>query len=117
MGLRSWWAASRASADAARRCLLIERDQTLIEQQVPELAGMGEFEAKAYVLQQIDAWRITCTPEQFAEFARRGRASIEACERDGETMPFWATLWVLRTYQKSLGLDVPYVAPPAENSN
>lgn len=117
MGLRSWWKTYRERRRLNRQSLAWNDDQGLIATQVPELAGMSDVESMAYILQQIDAWKATCSPDEASEFARRGHASIETFERDGLTMPYWATLWILRTYQKSLGLDVPHVAPARQNSN
>jgi hypothetical protein len=117
MGLRSWWRSNRAHAANVRRSLAINDDQELIAVQVPELSGMSDVEGMAYTLQQINEWKATASPEQIAEFSRRGRESMAAFEKDGLTMPYWGSLWILRTYQKSLGLDAPAVAPPVQNSN
>ncbi len=72
---------------------------------------MSDVEGMAYTLQQVELWKATCRPEEAIEFSRRGKASIESFEFDGLTMPYWATLWILRTYQRSIGLNVPDVAP------
>ena len=115
MGLRSWWESYRKRGHLARQSLAWNDDQGLIATQVPELAGMDAVEGMAYTLQQIEAWKAMCSPDEASEFSRRGRASMELFERDGLTMPYWSTLWILRTYQASLGMDVPSVAPQAEN--
>ena len=65
----------------------------------------------AYVLEQIGEWNKVCTPEQAATFADRLKASGDSFTAEGLTMPYWANLWVLRTYQAQLGMDVPAVAP------
>lgn len=112
MGLRSWWQANREQAARARRSLALNDDQELIAQQVPELVGMTDVQGMAYTLQQVDQWKATASAEQLSEFFRRGHESMAAFERDGLIMPYWGSLWILRTYQKSLGLDVPTVASP-----
>lgn len=112
MGLLSWWKRSRERAEANRRSLAINDDKELIEQQVPELVGMTDVEGMAYVLQQIEEWNKSCTPEQAATFAGRLMASNKSFADEGLTMPYWGNLWVLRTYQTALGYDVPRVAPP-----
>jgi hypothetical protein len=114
MGLRDWWRERQERAAATRRSLELNSDKHLIAQQVPELVGMNDVEGMAYVLRQIDLWNETCTPEQAATLASRLSASTDSFESDGLTMPFWGNLWVLRTYQKELGHDVPYVAPPVQ---
>ncbi len=107
--LRQWidrWKRSRE----VRRLALAGHDKNLIAQQVPELAGLSEVEGMAYVLQQIEEWKAVSTQEQQQEFKRRGLESIKSFDQYGLVMPYWGALWVLRTYQASLGLDVPRVA-------
>lgn len=111
MGLRSWWRESRERAAATRGSLAINDDQELISQQVPELTGMSDVQGMAYVMRQIDEWNLTCTPEQAATFAGRLLVSNESFKAEGLTMPYWGSLWVLRTYQTELGYDVLQVAP------
>jgi hypothetical protein len=111
MGLRSWWRGYRERAAATRQSLAWNSDQELIANQVPELVGMNDVEGMAYVLRQIDEWNKTCTKEQAATLAGRLMASSESFTSQGLTMPYWANLWVLRTYQAALGHDVPRVAP------
>jgi hypothetical protein len=113
MGLRSWWKREREQEESIRRSLALNDDQDLIAVQVPELAGMSDTEGMAYTLQQIEEWNKSCTPEHAAELAARLAASNEAWNGKNMTMPYWGNLWVLRTYQASLGLKVPAVAPPA----
>lgn len=115
MSLRSWWRDSRQRAAATRRSLAINQDQELIAQQVPELAGMTDVEGMAYVIQQIDEWNEICTPEQTLTLAGRLMASNQSFKEEGLTMPYWGTLWVLRTYQAALGYDVPKVAPSVQS--
>ena len=112
MGLMNWWRERRERVAATRRSLAINDDQDLIAEQVPELAGMSEVQGMAYVLQQIQEWKKTCTPEEAVTFAGRLRGSSESWTADGLTMPYWGNLWVLRTYQLELGYDVPRVARP-----
>lgn len=116
MSLRSWWQQSRKRAAATRLSVAINQDQELIAQQVPELAGMTDVEGMAYVLQQIDKWNETCTPEQATTLAGRLMASNESFDAEGLTMPYWASLWTLRTYQAELGYDVPKVAPAVRST-
>lgn len=111
MGLRSWWQGNRERAAKTRQSVAWNTDQELIAQQVPELAGMSDVEGMAYVLRQIDEWSKTCTQEEAATLAGRLVASTESFSAEGLTMPYWANLWVLRTYQAALGHDVPRVAP------
>jgi hypothetical protein len=110
VGLRNWWRENRNKAELNRRSLALNGDQQLIAQQVPELVGMSEVEGMAYVLQEIQDWNKICTKEQAETVAARLLASKEAFEAQGLIMPYWAALWVLRTYQIALGLDVPKVA-------
>lgn len=117
MGLRNWWWQSRERAEANRRSLAVNGDQGLIAEQVPELAGMSDVDGMAYVLHQIDEWKAACTREQATTFAGRLRASNESFQAEGLTMPYWGNLWVLRTYQIELGMDVPRVAPAARSSD
>ena len=116
MGLRKWWSAYQVKAEEIRYSTKLNSDQSEIAFQVPELVGMSDVEGMAYTLQQIDAWKATCTIEEASEFSRLGQLSIESFENNGLMMPYWGSLWVLRTYQKSLGLDVPDVAPPANST-
>lgn len=117
MGLLNWWTSYRENAALTRQSLALNDDQELIAKQVPELAGMSSVEGLAYTLQQIEAWKATCLPDEARAFSRLGNESIASFKSDGLTMPYWGTLWVLRTYQASLGLTVPYVAPQIQNSN
>lgn len=111
MRWRDWWRERQERAAATRRSVELNGDHQLIAQQVPELTGMGDVQGMAYVLRQIDIWNETCTPERAATLASRLRASTASFEAEGLTMPFWGNLWVLRTYQKELGHDVPDFAP------
>lgn len=110
MGLRGWWQANRQRAKLTRQSVALNSDQELIRQQVPELFGMSDVEGMAYVMHQIREWNKTCSDDQTATFADRLAASNKSFQADGLTMPYWGNLWVLRTYQRQLGLDVPAVA-------
>ena len=112
MGLRNWWNDRKQKAAKTRQDLEIENDQDLIAQQVPEVVGKSDVERMAYILEQIEDWNSYCTPEQAATFATRLKASQEAWQGDGMTMPTWGSLWVLRRFQRELGMDVPQVASP-----
>jgi hypothetical protein len=116
MGLRSWWRENLDKAAATRRSLALNDDEELIAQQVPELVGMSDVEGMAYVIQQLQEWNKTCTKDQAVTLAGRLLASNESFHADGLTMPYWGNLWVLRNYQRELGLDVPHVATPGEAS-
>ncbi|MXP43069.1 hypothetical protein [Allopontixanthobacter sediminis] len=77
---------------------------------------MSEVEGMAHTLQAIDGFHQACAPDESIEFRRRLLGSQEAFKADGLTMPYWGSLWVLRTYQAQLGMDAPAVAPPVENA-
>ena len=111
MGLLNWLRKNSETGDATRRSLAINDDKELMSSQVPELVGMDNVEGMAYALRQIDDWKADATPDQMSEFISRGKRSIASFEAEGLTMPYWGSLWVLRTYQRELGLDVPKVAP------
>ncbi len=111
MGLLKWLRTRNQSGEATRRSLAVNDDRELIDSQVPELAGMDMVAGMAYALQQIEDWKIQATPDQVSEFITRGKRSIASFAAEGLTMPYWGSLWVLRTYQRELGLDVPAVAP------
>jgi hypothetical protein len=113
MGLRSWWDSEKQRAEVRKKQAEFNAPEQ-IESQVPELAGKSEVEGMAYTLQQIDLWRSTASPEQWAEIQRRQSASIASFEAEGLIMPYWGNLWLLRNYQRELGLDVPWVAPEAK---
>lgn len=98
---------------AKARDLASNTDQAAIADQVPELVGMDEVEGMAYVLRQIDKWNEDTTKERALELARRLVASNASFEAEGRTMPYWGNLWVLRTYQRELGIEAPDVAPQA----
>ena len=112
MGIRSWWRQRREDAAVAAAEYALNTDQEVIGTQVPELLGMSDVEGMAYVLNQIELWNETATPERAAELARRLTASQESFRAQGRTMPFWGNLWVLRTYQRELGIHAPAVAAP-----
>lgn len=109
MGLRSWWRERRAASKRLAANLALNTDQEIIASQVPELVGMSDVEGMAYVMRQIDEWNTYATPEQAAVFAGRLMASNQAWQDGGAIMPYWGNLWVLRTYQRELGIDVPEV--------
>jgi hypothetical protein len=114
MGLLDWLKAKREQSAATRLSYDLNADQALIAQQVPELAGRSDVEGMAYVMQQIKEWNEVCSPDQAATFAGRLKASNEAWQQVGIVMPYWGNLWVLRTYQAELGMDVPAVPPPVK---
>lgn len=113
MGLRAWWSQYREQAAATRLSVQLNGDQELIASQVPELTGMTEVQGMAYVMQQLQEWSQTCTPEQAIVFAARLVSSNETWNQQGLTMPYWGNLWVLRTLQAEIGLNVPSVASSA----
>ena len=112
MGLLAWWREKRDAQRALAQDLALNTDQGVIGEQVPELLGMGDVEGMAYVLRQLDLWNETATPERAAVLAGRLIASQESFRSEGRTMPYWGNLWVLRTYQRELGISAPEVAPP-----
>lgn len=116
MGLLSWWNASREKAAFNRRSLAISDDKELRASQVPELIGMSDVEGMAHTLQAIENFHQACSPEESAEFRRRLLGSQQSFTAEGLLMPYWGNLWVLRTYQRELGLDAPAVAPPVASA-
>ena len=112
MGLLNWLRGKTMATNAAKRSLALNDDRELMASQVPELAGMDMVEGMAYALRHIDQWKAVATPSQLSEFRRRGNESIASFEAQGLTMPYWGSLWILRTYQRQLGFDVPEVAAP-----
>jgi hypothetical protein len=112
MDLLSWWREKRERQRVIRADLALNIDQRVIGEQVPELLGMGDVEGMAYIFRQLDLWNETATPEQAAVLAGRLIASQDSFRSEGRTMPYWANLWVLRNYQRELGIVAPQVAPP-----
>ena len=110
MGLRNWWAGVR-QRPALSPIEAAARNPALIASQVPELAGMPELEGMAYTFREIERWRSTASPKEWRELQRRRGKSIAYSEAKGLVMPYWGDLWLLRTYQRQLGQDVPWVAP------
>jgi hypothetical protein len=117
MSLLTWWKALREGSAATRLSVKLNTDQKLIAEQTPELLGKSDVEGMAYVLEQIKEWNKVCTPDQAASFAARLKASNEAWAQEGLTMPYWGNLWVLRSFQTELCMDVPAVAPPVGRSD
>lgn len=111
MGLSDWWRARKQRDAAISRSLALNDDEELIAFQVPELRGMTQIDGMAHTLHEIRSWRAAATTEQNAELDRRLQGSNSTFAADGFTMPYWGNLWVLRTYQRSLNLDAPSVAP------
>lgn len=112
MGLLTWWRRRQEAQRAVAQDLALNTDQGVIGDQVPELLGMSDVEGMAYVLRQLDLWNETAMPEQAAVLAGRLIASQESWRSEGRTMPYWGNLWVLRNYQRELGIPAPDVAPP-----
>lgn len=110
MGLLTWWREKREAHRARLENLALNSDQDVIAEQVPELLGMTEVEGMAYVLRQIDEWNEYATPENAILLATRLQSSIDSWKAEGRTMPYWGNLWVLRTLQRELGIEVPAVA-------
>lgn len=111
MGVLAWWRKRREAQRIVVEDLDANTDQAIIGEQVPELLGMSLVDGMAYVLHQVDLWNETATPEQAAVLAGRLAASHESWRSEGRTMPYWGNLWVLRSYQRELGIPVPSVAP------
>lgn len=111
MGIRKFISEYYQANKAARESVALNENQEIIAVQVPELSGMDSVEGMAYVMIQIQDWNKVCTAENALEFTHRLANSHEAMETEGMQLPYWANLWVLRTYQKELGFDVPAVAP------
>ena len=110
MGLKSWWAGSKERASQNRQQQSFANPQ-LIASQVPELTGMSFVDGAAHTLEETEAWRQTASEQEWAEVQRRQLETIATFEAEGVVMPYWGNLWLLRTYQRELGLDVPWVAP------
>lgn len=113
MGILDWWREKREQDARTRKSIELARDEELIAAQVPELTSMNEVERMAFILEEIENWNKICTPIQAAKFEQDLLESNEVWEREGLIMPYWGNLWVLRSVQRDLGLDVPWVAPPA----
>lgn len=118
MGLGGWLSERKLAATtrtAERRRQNEHRrtsqDPAVIASQVPELAGMTDVQGMAYTLEQVRNWRASVPVELGAELDQRLRDSQKGFTDIGLVMPYWGNLWVLRTYQRSLGLNVPEVAP------
>ncbi|MGQ2930796.1 MAG: hypothetical protein ACT6Q3_10015 [Sphingopyxis sp.] len=105
-----WWKRWRDRTAETKASLAISDNIEFRASQVPELIGMEDVEAMAYILKQIEEWNSICTSSQSAEYASRLKASGDAWNEQGLTMPYWGNLWVLRTYQSELGLSVPPVS-------
>lgn len=102
MKLFEKWAERRAKADANRRSLAINNDETLIAQHAPEVVGMGFVKGAAFVLEELRRFRANCSPNQAQELARRIGESQLSWEDQGLTMPYWGNLVVLRRFQEEL---------------
>lgn len=110
MGLMSWWRERRAAQKLLAADLALNRDQKVIGEQVPELLGMDDVEGMAHVLDAIREWNTYATPDQALRLSTLLQESQEAFKADGRTMPYWGNLWVLRNYQRDLGIAAPEVA-------
>ena len=113
----AWLKTHREKAERARRSVAISNDQSLIADQVPELAGMSDVEGMAHVFVVLDEFRANSTQEQRNELQRRLGESSASFDQQGLTMPYWGNLWVVRTYQAQLGWDVPAVKPPVQSED
>lgn len=110
MGIRKFISEHLQANKAAKELVALNENQEIIAIQVPELSGMNSVEGMAYVMTQIQDWNKVCTAQNALEFAHRLAGSHDAMKAEGLQLPYWANLWVLRTYQKELGFDVPAVA-------
>lgn len=111
MGLRTWWRAKREADKALAADLALNTDQRVIADQVPELLGMSDVEGMAHVLSAIDEWNGYASQEEALELHRRLTQSQDSFTVQGRRMPYWGNLWVLRNYQRELGIAAPVVAP------
>ena len=110
MGLRYWWLGTGKRpglgiAEAAAR------DPAFVASKVPELKGMSDVQGIAYTFREIERWRSTASPKEWDELKRRQARSAAPFQAEGLTLPYWGNLWLLRTYQRELGQDAPWVAP------
>lgn len=113
----AWLKAYRERAELTRRSLAMNSDQSLIAEQVPELAGMSDVEGMAHSTRALDEFHANSTQEQRNELQRRLGASGDSFKQQGLTMPYWGNLWVIRTYQAELGWNVPAVKSAANTAD
>ncbi len=107
------WREWRAKAAANRLSMKINDDVELRAHYTPELIGMTDVEGMAYTMEQADFWKVGCSPHHLQELRRFVGSIHDEWAAHSLTVPYWATLWALRTVQTRLGLNVPKVA---ENS-
>ena len=82
-----WWRNWRQQAAANKATLAINDNLEFRASQVPELIGLSQVEAMAYILKQIKLWNESCTPLQSTELSSRLMASAESWKQQGLTMP------------------------------
>ena len=111
----SAWKRWRAKVAANRLSLQISDDVEFRARYTPELIGMSDVEAMAHTLQQADLWKAECSPDQLLDFRRLAESIHTTWASSGLTMPYWGTLWALRSVQKAHGLNVPEVAANSLN--
>jgi hypothetical protein len=102
MRILDWWTARKRKIERTKRSGAISDDEALIAQHAPELTGMGFVDGGAFILDQIDTFNKTATPEQSLELTARLQASHVSWEEEGLTMPYWANLVVLRRLQADI---------------
>ncbi|KDP88626.1 hypothetical protein CF70_029430 [Cupriavidus sp. SK-3] len=73
-----------------------ERDQRLVAENAPELIGKNFGEAAAYTLGALDKFMATASPFAQRLFADALLKQQAEWSRQGQPMPIWATLRLLR---------------------
>jgi hypothetical protein len=107
VGLSNWLAERKRKAALRDKALAINSDENAIALMIPELSGMGFVNGGAYILQEIEKFKQTCTPEQATEYASRLVLSHQSwLEDEGHEMPWWGTLLVLRRLQTEIAASV-----------
>ena len=116
MGQRKWWANVRRGP-ALSALEAATRNPVFIASQVPELAGMPVLEGMVHTSREIEHWRSTASPQEWQELQRKRSKAVAYSVAKGLAMPYWGDLWLLRTYQRELGQDVPWVSPARRNKS
>ena len=108
------WLELTSALSAARRRVAGGTRSGEEAEPVPELSGLSQAAARDYAMRQIQEWLAICDPEQAATFGDKLDGASRMWSERGLQMPDWGHLWILRTYQRELGLQVPAVVPLTE---
>ena len=104
------WSWTRAAVAGSASAAAIGAKRPVVEEKTvaqfaPELVGLPVAAGTALVLRATESFRKNSSPERSVELDRRLSIASDAWDQDGQLVPYWSDLVVLRKYEAELAMS------------